>query len=249
MVDGTCKEDTEGSSVPGRRWKLAQNLVAADWHRPVFPYNSELCVGLISCEVIYVGSLGEGIKSEDKEKLSELIESGALDENGRDILNGYYSVRLQLTGDMEEDVQKLYDFYLDRINDKSPAIQVRETIHEYISLFNYRELGGPEIVAYKIAQVGRKSDHGKRNLPYLIGCLRNVLEYGLSSTNSPMEKRLVASFETKYKIQLSYIGRQRLLAMAANRGTMELLFSILELNISAEEVLLDRFESVLEGES
>ena len=185
------------------------------------------------------------IKSDDISKLTELVDSGALNENEREVLNGYYSTRLGLTGDEEEDIMKLYDFYLERINDKSSPTQVRETIHEYIVLFTERKLNGPEIVAHKIAMVGRKSDAGKKNLSYLIGCLRNVLEYGLSSTNSAIEKRLVSSFENKYRFQLSPAGRQRLFSLAANHGTIEILFAILENDINIEEVFLDMFEKAI----
>ena len=193
-----------------------------------------------------MGSIEESMKLIDREKLSELLESGSLNENEYEVVNGrYYSTRLGLSDDDEENVIKLYDFYLERINDKSTVQAVRETIHEYIIFFNLRELDGPEVVAHKIAMVGRKSDTGKKNLSYLIGCLRNVLEYGLSATNSPMEKRLICSFEEHYGFKLSPNGRQKLFSIAANFSTVEMLFCILENNINIEELFLDKFERVL----
>lgn len=161
-------------------------------------------------------------------------------------LDGYYSIRLGLCGDIELDLEKLCEFYLDRMSDNPDSGTVKETLLEYINLFNSRDLCGQEIVAEKISMISKKGDDKKKNINYLIGCFRNVLEYGLSSTGSDMEKRLVKAFEDRYNFNLSSLGTTRLLSLAANFGTTEVLFSLLETPMNLEKILFDKFETVLQ---
>jgi hypothetical protein len=112
-------------------------------------------------------------------------------------LDGYHSIRLTLTGSMEEDICKLYDFYSERMCDKTPATLIKETLYEYVTIFNSRGLVGAEVVADRISMVSRKSSDDKKNISYLVGCLRGVLEHGLASTSSLNEKRLLSNFEKK----------------------------------------------------
>lgn len=167
-------------------------------------------------------------------------------------LDGYYSIRLGLTGEIEEDVLKLYDFYGERMSDSTDASTIKETLYEYILLFNNRGLNGAEIVADKISMVSRKTDKKKKNVSYLIGCLRNALEYGLSSTGSQIEKRIVNAFESRFKIKLSPNGITTLLGLATEHNTTNILFSLLEADFTVEDLVLDTFSSLvveMKGES
>jgi hypothetical protein len=160
-------------------------------------------------------------------------------------LDGYFSIRLGLSGDMESDLEKLCEFYNERMNDVLGNTMIKETLLEYANLFNARGLNGPEVIAEKISIVSRKGDDKKKNLNYLVGCFRNVLEYGISSTGSDIEKRLVKTFQDRYKITLTTDGVTQLLSLAASFGTTEVLFSLLETSIDIESLLLKTFESVL----
>ena len=178
-------------------------------------------------------------------KTAEALKSGT--NSNAIYLEGYYSERLGLTGNIEEDVYKLYDFYNERMYDKTDAKSIRDTIHEYIVLFNNRGVCGAEIVADKISMVSRKSSNDKKNIGYLIGCLRHVLEYGVSATGGYNEKRLINAFETKYNYTMSTKGVARLLVLSTSNSTADVLFTILENGIDIEEMLFDRFEYLMKN--
>jgi hypothetical protein len=179
---------------------------------------------------------------------AEVFESTSIEVRQNDSitsLDGYYSVRLGLTGEMESDITKLYDFYTSKGFDKVSSDVLRDTLYEYISLLNARGLFGAEVVAEKISMVSRKSSKDKKNLSYLIGCIRTVLEHGISATGSVMEKRLLNAFESKYSIRLSAEGIFRLLGMATTNSTAETVLTIMENDINIEGLILDRFEYLL----
>lgn len=155
----------------------------------------------------------------------------------------YYTNLLSLTDNVESNIDKLLQFYIERIHDTSSRTAVKETIHEYLTLFILRGIDGKEIVANKIAMVGRKGDPGKRNLCYLIGCFRNILEYGLSSTNSSIERRLISCMENKFGVRLSAFGRQKLLELSTQYGIVNVLFAINE--SSTENIILRSLEELL----
>lgn len=157
-------------------------------------------------------------------------------------LDGYYSIRLGLTGDIESDLCKLYDFYIERLGDSGlDAPSLKETLLEYINIFNSRGLCGQEIIADKISMVSRKGDEKKKNISYLIGCLRYVLENGISSTGSNVENRLIKAFESKYNVVLSNEGVTKLLSLASKEGTLNVLFNIVENDINIEDMLFLKF--------
>jgi hypothetical protein len=175
----------------------------------------------------------------------KVIEMKKKDESP--YLDGYHSIRLSLTVNMEEDICKLYDFYSERMCDKTPAATVKETLYEYITIFNARGLVGAEVVADRISMVSRKSSDDKKNISYLVGCLRGVLEFGLASTASPNEKRLLSNFEKKYGVKLTVSGITRLLSLSTKKSTADVLFTLMENDIDVESMLMDKFESLIGG--
>jgi hypothetical protein len=179
------------------------------------------------------------------EKEKKVIEMKKKDDTT--YLDGYHSIRLSLTGNMEEDICKLYEFYSERMCDKTPANIVKETLYEYVTIFNARGLIGAEVVADRISMVSRKSSDDKKNVSYLVGCLRGVLEHGLASTSSIHEKRLISNFEKKYGVKLTVSGVQRLLSLATKKSSEDVLFTLIENDIDIEGMLMDKFESLMGG--
>lgn len=160
-------------------------------------------------------------------------------------LDGYYTIKLGLTGDRDYDIDRLYEFYNDNMYDKTDPKIIKDTLHEYITMFNNRGLNGTELIAEKISMVGRKTSREKKNINYFVGCLRNILEYGVSTTGSFIEKRLISAFENAYGTKLSAWGIQKLLALSTRNSTADVLLAIMENNINAEELLMEKFETCI----
>ncbi len=161
-------------------------------------------------------------------------------------LDGYYTVKLGFSGNLDDDLNLLYEYYRDNMTDiyKEEEL-IKDTLYEYVKLFDTRGLNGLEFVASKISMVGRKSSKEKKNLGYLIGCLRNTLEYGISTTGSVIERRLISTFESLCSVRLSPRGVQRLLSLSTLYGITDILFTLIENSLDVEELLLDRFEEFL----
>lgn len=175
----------------------------------------------------------------------EVIQNDAGKGESNISLDGYYTVKLGITGDRDSDIDRLYEFYNDNMYDKTDSKIIKNTLHEYITLFNHRGLNGIELVAEKISMVGRKTSKEKKNINYFVGCLRNILEYGVSTTGSFIEKRLINAFENAYGTKLSAWGIQKLLALSTSNSTADVLLTIMENNINAEELLMETFETRL----
>jgi hypothetical protein len=172
-----------------------------------------------------------------------MIKMADIDDN-TSMYSNYYTLRLKLTGDIEPDVEILYDLYKDRIGECGDSRRTKEVIHEYYVAFSQRGIPAAEILANKIAYVGRK-EGTKKTIGYLVACLRNVLENGICSTNSNVENRMIKAFENKFCLYLSPDGKDRLLSIAAQNSTVEVLFSLLENTVDLESVLLDTLENVV----
>lgn len=157
----------------------------------------------------------------------------------------YYGKRLGFTGDTEKDINILYEYYCQKISHIHGEEDVKDTLYEYVSLLNTRGLCGTEIVAEKINLVSRKSSIGKKNLGYLIGCLRHVLENGIATTGSSMDRRLISAFENRFDMKLSPDGVTQLLRLSTSISAVEVLFALVENDMSIEEMVLGKFESLI----
>ncbi len=203
------------------------------------------------CEATTMGELlaakeGVDLKDIKQSMQSSTVESNTDEYEASTTMDNFYTNKLGMSGNLEENLNILYHFFMSRIGDTTPAKSVViETFHEYVKLYTLRELDAWEIIADKIAAVGRKSDSGKKTLNYLIGCLRNILESGVSSTNGELENRLIAAFEKQGDIKLTIEGKHRLLALVSRYGGAQVALTIYESNFSVEHVLLGCFENEL----
>lgn len=179
---------------------------------------------------------------------AKVLVDGDVEVMNENTIENYYSKKLNFGSNVFENVEILYGFYLEKINDGNDEIKVKETFLEYLKLFSLRKLDGLEIISDKIAAVGRKRDNGKKNLNYLIGCFRNILESGLSATNSNVENRVFSAFENVYGITLSYKGKDQILSSISLYGAASVVLTIMENTIDVEEIVIKYFTKLLEDE-
>jgi hypothetical protein len=143
-------------------------------------------------------------------------------------------------------IDMLMDRYKDIMGDpKDDALKVRAVIVEYAELLEARGLNGADVVHSKIEAIGRKPSKDKRTVNYLIGCLRNVVENGPTSTGSQSETRLIAAFQSTYNIQLTLEGKEKLLSLMTRFGVSEILFMLLENKEPVEDLIILGVESIL----
>lgn len=158
---------------------------------------------------------------------------------------GYYRSQLELTNNITENINKLYSMYIERLGSTSSEKKIKETLLEYVTIFANRDLDGSEIVAHIISMVGRKSDSSKKNLSYLVGCLRNILENGICSTNSKAENKVILAIESKYNIKLSSSGKRKTLQLITTYGINDVLVGIINNNFDIETQILTTLESAI----
>jgi len=148
----------------------------------------------------------------------------------------------------EAALEMLIEKYKESIGDPGQEIhKIRAIFIEYINLLNSRGLDAITIIHEKIEMIGRKPSAEKKTLNYLVGCLRNVAEYGTTSTGNPNEVRLITAFQNTYSVTLSVQNKEKLLALMSRFGISNLLFTMLEKKESLEELIINGFEHILES--
>lgn len=156
---------------------------------------------------------------------------------------------LGLTDDLLYNIEILYKFYIERMKPDEAQLAkeklaIRETIEEYITLFNKRNLDGADIVANRIAMVARKSNPKKHNLAYLVSCLRVNLENGFSTTNSSVDNRIIEGWEKVFGLKLSAKGKTEILRMITAYSGTEVLLALINADVpqDLEQLYLGLFE-------
>ena len=160
----------------------------------------------------------------------------------------YYRNLLKFTDDMDTNVNILCKFYKSRMNNTEPDLKIRETLYEYVKTFNLRGLDGADIVADRISVVSRKAESHKHSLAYLVGCMRNAMQYGLLSMNPKVDTFVMDMIEENLHIKLSDKGKRAILGMISIYGVIEVIMLVGKKNLNQESILLNGIELLLRGQ-